>query len=630
MIRCDQGEFLGPAHPGAVDRFAWRILSKRVIRSIRLFSLPARLVAASLVCWLAGTLAVASAQPTLKDAVGRILDGPAAAPDANVDAPPTPRPSRPTDDLDRQTPRGAVAGFLDVAREGKYDVAAEYLFLGNLPQGLTSDDGPLLARQFKTILDRTLWVDVPALSRETEGHTDDELPEGRDWVGRIQTKSGPVEVFVQRIRLPGGERLWKFSSLTVAQIPAMYAEFGDGPLANILPPIFFDVQLFDLQLWQAVGIVALAVAAYLLSLLGTSIVGWIFRRLPDELTTRLSPFIVGPLRLLITVLLFAAARRSLNLPIHVGSVLGAIESLLRIIAFTWAGLRLLDVVTSRMMDRLVVRRQASALALVPPVRRIAQIFIVSIGLVVALGAVGLNATALVAGLGVGGIAVALAAQKSIEHLFGGATLYADQPVKVGDFCRFGDKTGTIEQIGLRSTRVRTLDRTLLTIPNGEFSNLQIENYSKRDKFRFYPRLSLRYETSPDQMRFVLIEIRKLLYQHPKVDIDPCRVRFSNFGAFSLDVDVLAYVLAEDIHEYLAVAEDLNLRIMEIVTEAGAGFAFPSQTVYFENGTPPDPELKARAEETVRRWREDNTLYVTEFPQEKIAEIFNTLTYPPNR
>jgi len=590
----------------------------------------ARLIALSTVCWLAGTLAVATAQPTFKDAVGRLIDGPAAEPDAATDAAPTPRPSGPSDELNRQTPRGAVAGFLAAAREGDYDRATEYLFLGNLPEGLSSEDGPLLARHFKTILDRTLWVDVPALSRDAEGHKDDGLPEGRDWVGRIQTKNGPVEVFLQRIRLPGGERLWKFSSLTVAQIPAMYEEFGDGPLADILPPVFFDVQLFDLQLWQAVGIVAIAIAAALFAFIVTAVVGWIFRRLPDELTTQLSPFIVGPLRLLLAVLLFAAARRVLNLPIHVGSVLGAIETLMRIVAFTWAGLRLLDVVTGRMMNRLIVRQQASALALVPPARRIAQIVIVAIGTVIALGAVGLNVTALVAGLGVGGIAVALAAQRSIEHLFGGATLYADQPVKVGDFCRFGDKTGTIEQIGLRSTRVRTLDRTLLTIPNGEFSNLQIENYSKRDKFRFFPRLSLRYETTPDQMRYVLIEIRKLLYQHPKVDLDPCRVRFTNFGAFSLDVDILAYVLAKDIGEFLAVAEDINLRIIEIVTEAGAGFAFPSQTVYVEAGTPPDPERRARAEETVRQWREDNALYVTEFPQEKIAEMFNTLTYPTDR
>lgn len=576
--------------------------------------------------------APAAAQPSLKDAVGRLIDGPsddATGSDAAAPAAAPAQSSRgPTDDLNRETPRGAVVGFLDAAHKRDFDRAAEYLFLGTLPAGWTIEDGPRLARYLKTVLDRTLWVDVPTLSRDPEGHKDDGLPDGRDWVGRIHAASGPVDIYVQRIRPPSGDRIWKFSSITVARIPELYDEFGDGPLANVLPPVFFELQAFDIQLWQAAGFAILLVGSALIAFAVTALLGWIFRRLPDKLTTRLSPFIVGPLRLLIFVVGFSAARLALNLPLHVVSVVAGIESLLRIFAFTWAALRLLDVVATQIMDRLVDRKQTSAIALLPPIRRTAQILIVAVGIVIALSTVGFNVTALVAGLGVGGIAIALAAQKSIEHLFGGATLYADQPVRVGDFCRFGDKMGTVEEIGLRSTRVRTLERTLLTIPNAEFSNLQLENFSKRDKFLFRPRLSLRYETTPDQMRFVLIEIRKLLYQHPKVDREPCRVRFTTFGAFSLDIEIFAYILVADMNEYLAVTEDLNLRTMDIVHRAGAGFAFPSQTLYVEKGEPPDPARTAEAEDAVRRWREQGELYVTGFPPAKIEEIFNTLDYPP--
>lgn len=566
-------------------------------------------------------------QPSLKDAVGRLIDGPSDDPAGPVAEVPAPGIG-PKDELNRETPRGAVVGFLDAARNRDFERAAEYLFLGSLPSGWTTEDGPRLARYLKTVLDRTLWVDVPTLSRDPEGHKNDNLPEGRDWVGRIHAKGGPVDVFVQRIRAPGGERLWKFSSVTVARIPELYDEFGDGPLANVLPPLFFEIEAFDLQLWQAVGFLVLLAAAGLGSFVITAVLGWILRRLPDKLTTRLSPFVTGPLRLLIFVLGFAAARLTLNLPLHIAGVVGGIEALLRITAITWAALRLLDVLTTQMMDRLVERQQASAIALLPPARRSVQIVIVVVGIVVALSTVGFNVTALVAGLGVGGIAIALAAQKSIEQLFGGATLYADQPVKVGDFCRFGDKTGTVEAIGLRSTRVRTLERTVLTIPNAEFANLQLENFSKRDKFLFRPRLSLRYETTPDQMRYVLIEIRRLLYQHPKVDRDPCRVRFTTFGSFSLDIEIFTYVLVSDMNEYLAVTEDLNLRMMEVVYRSGAGFAFPSQTLYVEKGEPPDPQRRAEVEEEVRRWREQGELYVTGFPPAKIEEMFNTLDYPP--
>lgn len=573
----------------------------------------------------------AVAQPTLKDAVGRLLDGPAAEPPTDGAAEASSAPATPSvnaDDLHRETPRTAVIGFLDAARADDFSRAAEYLFLGSLPKGWSAEDGPQLARHLKTVLDRTLWVDIPLLSKEPEGHANDGLPVGRDLVGRIQTASGPVDVLVQRVRLPGGERVWKFASVTVARIPDLYEEFGDGPLAGLLPAMFFEIHLFDLQLWQVVGIAVAFLVAYLVALVVTAALGWLFRRLPDKLTTRLSPFITGPLRLLLTVVLFSAARLSLHLPLYAVSVVRALEELLRVFAFTWAGLRLLDVVATQLMDRLVERRQASAIGLLPPVRRVLQILIVMVGTVVSLSAIGFNVTALVAGLGVGGIAVALAAQKSIEHLFGGVTLYADQPVKVGDSCRFGDKVGTVEVIGLRSTRVRTQERTVLTIPNAEFASLQIENFAKRDKFWFHPRLSLRYETTPDQMRYVLIEVRQLLYQHPKVDRDPCRVRFTTFSASSLDIDISAYVLAADANEFLAIAEDLNLRLMEIVGQAGANFAFPSQTLYLEQGAPPDPQRVAEAEAAVHRWRKEESLYITDFPADKIDAMYNTLEYPP--
>jgi hypothetical protein len=224
---------------------------------------------------------------------------------------------------------------------------------------------------------------------------------------------------------------------------------------------------------------------------------------------------------------------------------------------------------------------------------------------------------------------ALAAQKSLENLIGGATIYTDQPLRVGDFCRFGERVGTVEEVGLRSTRVRTLDRTLVSIPNADFSGLQLENFTVRDKIWFHPRIGLRYETSPDQIRYILVEIRKMLYSHPKVDPDPARIRFVNFGAYSLDLDVFAYVKTRDYGEYLEVAEDLNLRIMEIVAEAGSSFAFPSQTTYIENGAGLNEPRARQAESQVDRWRQSKELYLPGFPQTKIHELTNTLDYPPN-
>jgi MscS family membrane protein len=245
-----------------------------------------------------------------------------------------------------------------------------------------------------------------------------------------------------------------------------------------------------------------------------------------------------------------------------------------------------------------------------------------------LNNVGFNVTTLMAGLGIGGLAVALAAQKPLENLIGGITLYTSRPVRVGDFCRFGDKIGTVEEVGLRATKVRTLDRTLLNIPNAEFVHLHLDNFTKREKIWYHPRIRLRYETTPDQVRYILVEVRKVLYAHPKVFSDPARIRFVGFGEYSLDLDIFAYVDVTDYGQFLEVAEDLNLRIMDIVAKAGSRFAFPSQTIYMEQGEGLDEKLVKAAEAHVKEWREQRALYLPSFPEEAIGQLAGSLDYPP--
>jgi MscS family membrane protein len=204
---------------------------------------------------------------------------------------------------------------------------------------------------------------------------------------------------------------------------------------------------------------------------------------------------------------------------------------------------------------------------------------------------------------------------------------SDRPVRPGDFCRFGDKIGTVEEVGLRSTRVRTLDRTVVTVPNAEFATLQLENFTLRDRIWLHAKLGLRYETTPDQLRFVLVEIRKLLYAHPKLTPDPARVRFVGFGDFSLDLEVFAYARTTDFDEFLAVREDVYLRIMDVVAESGSGFAFPSQTAYLARDSGLDGSKGLAAQERVRGWRERGELWLPEFPAHAIDELRDTLEYP---
>jgi MscS family membrane protein len=181
---------------------------------------------------------------------------------------------------------------------------------------------------------------------------------------------------------------------------------------------------------------------------------------------------------------------------------------------------------------------------------------------------------------------------------------------------------------LRSTRVRTLDRTVVSVPNAEFSNMQLENYAKRDRIWYHPTIGVRYETTPDQMRFLLVEIKRMLASHPKVDPDPARVRFTTFGAYSLDVEIFAYLRTSDFNEFLAIQEDLNLRLMDIVEASGSGFAFPSQTIYAGTDDGLSEDRSRAAEEAIRKWRESGDLPLPSFPDRALSEMRSSLDYPP--
>ena len=232
--------------------------------------------------------------------------------------------------------------------------------------------------------------------------------------------------------------------------------------------------------------------------------------------------------------------------------------------------------------------------------------------IVGAGYLGISVAPLLAGLGVGGLALALAAQHTVENLIAGIVLFADKPVRIGDTCRFGDVRGTVEQIGLRSTRVRCTDRTLVTIPNSEFAKLQLTNFSRRDRILLQSELTLRYETTADQLRYVLAELRRMLQGHPRINAESVRVRFTGYGNWSLNVELFALAETTIWAEFLAIQEDVLLRVMDLVHDAGCDFAFPSQTFYEASNTPLDAERTRRAEATVAGWRRHDSLRAAGF------------------
>lgn len=235
---------------------------------------------------------------------------------------------------------------------------------------------------------------------------------------------------------------------------------------------------------------------------------------------------------------------------------------------------------------------------------------------------------LVASLGVGGLAVALAARPTLENLIGGIILYIDQPVRVGDFCSFGDHTGTVERIGVRSTQIRARDRTVITVPNATFADFEIVNWARCDQMQILATIGLRYETKLDQLRFVLAKLREMLLAHPRIDNENRRVRFVGYGSSSLDIEIRVYALTRDWGEFYAIQEDVFLRVGEIVEESGTSFAFPSRTLYMGRDKGLDDERGETAVEQVEAWRRTGLLPFPHMDQDRRAQIADSLDFPP--
>jgi MscS family membrane protein len=313
------------------------------------------------------------------------------------------------------------------------------------------------------------------------------------------------------------------------------------------------------------------------------------------------------------------------LPRHYYFRLTAIALIIAVSWIAWRGIRWS---LRRMRNRALARGQAGSASLILLGERILKVLVILSGGLVVLGSLGFNMSTALAGLGIGGLAIGFGAQKTIENLFGGVSVLGDEVLRVGDVCRFGDRTGTVEDIGLRSTRVRTEERTLLAIPNGTIATMNLENLSRRDKILFKTNLGVRSESKPDHLRFVLAEIRRLLYSHPRIEEKTVRVRLTDIAGTSLTIEILSYVLTQDFNEFAAVREDLLLRIMDVMEDSGSGLAFPSQTLYLGRDAGLDKEKAEGAIKKVSDLRDGKQLPFPDFHKADISSFKGSIEYPP--
>ena len=477
----------------------------------------------------------------------------------------------------RATPRSALFGYLEACRENDFRRAASFLNLEHAR--FRNADGPDLAQQLKEVLDRRLSGNPGLLSNNPAGDQTDGLDPDYELVGTVHSGGKSVDILLERVSRDGNH-IWLISSATVHNIQALHDNLGSTWAEQHLPRWMQTRGPVDTDVWQwfamaLLAIVAAAIAA-LLARITAAVVAPILRHTPSTADDELVVSVVPPLQLLLALALFHGGLGLVGPPVLLRTYILGLLTALAYIGIAWFAVRLIDIVTAQLERRMELQSLASARSMLPLGRRTAKMAAVTVAILATLSSWGYNTTAILAGLGVGGLAVALAAQKTIENLFGGVAITTDRPILVGDFCRYGDKAGTVEDIGLRSTRIRTLDRTLVTIPNAQFSSLMIENFAVRDKIFFNPKLSLRNTTTPEQMRAIIPAIRGVLLNHTMVDPNPARVRFIAIGQWSFDIEVFAYVKTANFDEFLVVQEELFLSILDEIAKAGTALAIPTQ------------------------------------------------------
>ena len=502
---------------------------------------------------------------------------------------PTVAETTPADTLGRRTPRGTVFGFLKASSQNEIGIAV--LYLDTSERGT---DATALARQLAAVLNRYLPARLNEISDKPEGSVQDPRRPDEELIGTVSTPNGDLDIVVERINAGKAGQIWLFSRRTLAGLAAHSRESSIHTPETHLPEVLVTTRLFNVPLFEWLAVFVGLPFVYFLTGLLNRLLSWAFGELLRRIgwtPNRQNPSILPvPIRLLLLALFIRWMLTIVELPLLARQSWSYINLLFTIAAGIWALL-----ITGGWIERYVVKRRrksGGSASVVRLLRRLIEALVLFAGLLLTFHYFGIDVTAALAGLGVGGIAIALAAQKTLENVIAGASMIADGAVHVGDFVSVGDLDGTVVQIGLRSTTIRSTDRRLVSMPNGQMATMRLDTLSARDKFLLRQLVGLRYETTPAQLRSVVADIRKLLSSHDAVDPASLRVRFVRFDASAVEIEVFTYLLVSDWNKFLEIQEELLHSIREVIQRAGAGVALPSQRLYFA----PDKLIQFVAEE----------------------------------
>lgn len=474
---------------------------------------------------------------------------------------------------EQATPLAAMLGLREAMRSKDYESLGKYLDRRYIDEALEQYSDEQLLRALGYVFNLQNIIDVTTLSDDPEGNLGDGLPSYRDRIGSVRLQDEEIPIYLQRVPDGKGGRVWKLSNATVARIPDMWEELGYSDAAIKLGDWLPEFRFMGMQNWQIASLVLFFLLAWPLA----GLVSYLLMRLallvPNRFPLGIQHFFRRPMRFFIFIVIAKLLIDQLGLSMTARILLES--SGIEYIAFTVLILGLLSLLRDYQIRKMQHAGNAHYVALLKPFTTIVKIIVVTVIALVWAKRAGYDMSTILAGLGVGSLAVALAAQKTLENVIGAVTLYTARPVSAGDFCRFGDVTGVVEEIGLRSTIIRTLDRSMVVIPNSVFSSVEIENYSQRDRIRFFRRYQIQVPGAA-QMRALLEDIRELLAANENVLDDTISVRFEDIVNGNAILRLDAGVATTDFQVFLAVAEEINIGILAAAEEQNCVFTGPAR------------------------------------------------------
>ncbi|MDG1731376.1 MAG: mechanosensitive ion channel [Thalassotalea sp.] len=471
------------------------------------------------------------------------------------------------------TPLSTLLALGEAVKDKDYTKASKYLDLRYVPEEYKHLSAEDLVRQLVIVWSQQRMLDISTISDEPEGHLDDGLPKYRDLLGVLKSKDENLVIYLQRVTDDNGNKTWKISSNSVAKIPVLWQEFGYHPVAESIGQYLPDFTIADMQNWQFVSFIFILLGAWYI----TAIFRWLMLQLvsySDVYSKTMRRFIRVPLRLFLFFILlqWAVGYLGLSLTARVWLDSGTLSYL----ASVFLSLGIIEFTFALYVSR--ADQSQNVIAILKPLVTTLKIIMVIVIILNWFSDAGFNITTIVTGLGIGSLAVALAAQKSLENVFGAFTLFIARPIKPGDMCKFGSTRGRVEEIGLRSTKIRKLNRAVVHVPNSVIASMDLENITEIDNRQFEKRLRIRLETPLDKLKVLLNKMRDLLEHHPNIIELERYARLEEIGEDAFIIVINVYFNTGGRIKYKELEEILNLQLLELLAELDIKIAIPQQNI----------------------------------------------------